>query len=286
MRNGTASQTAQRVAAHRLEFDRVTVGYGDPAADLTLARDVAGEAEVPDGRMHEYLRARTAFFDRAVIRALDGGMTQVVIGAAGYDGRALRYAKPGVRWFEVDHPDTQRDKRDRLGRLGLSAGHVRFVAADFAADQVGDALLAGGLDSSAPALFLLEGVAAYLEIAVLGRVLAGFRSVAADSSRLAISVSSGSATSADRARFSQAVASMGEPVRSVLEPGQAAEMLAQAGWQVIEPASAGPASGGPALGGPAVTAGLPATAGPASAGRALTAGLLLARAAALPGSGQ
>lgn len=284
MHNGTASQTAQRVAAHRLEFDRVTVGYGDPVADLTLARDVAGEAEVPEGRMHEYLRARTAFFDRVVTRALDGGMTQVVVGAAGYDGRALRYAKPGVRWFEVDHPDTQRDKRDRLGRLGLPAGHVRFVAADFAADQVGDALLAGGLDRHAPALFLLEGVAVYLEIAVLDRVLAGFRSVAADGSLLAISVSSGSATSADRARFSQTVASMGEPVRSLLEAGQAVELLAQAGWQVLEPARPETGRAEPVPGRPAGSGPVPG--GPAPAGRALTAGLLLARAVAMTGPGQ
>jgi len=63
--------------------------------------------------MHEYIRARTAFFDRVVVSAIDRGVAQVVIGGAGYDGRAFRYAKPGVRWFEVDHPATQADKRAR-----------------------------------------------------------------------------------------------------------------------------------------------------------------------------
>jgi len=47
--------------------------------------------------MRDYLRARTRFFDTKVTGALDRGCPQVVIGAAGYDGRALRYAKPGVR---------------------------------------------------------------------------------------------------------------------------------------------------------------------------------------------
>lgn len=32
------------------------------------------------------------------------GITQVVIGGAGYDGRAFRYARPGVRWFEATLP--------------------------------------------------------------------------------------------------------------------------------------------------------------------------------------
>src|SRR5205809_996612 len=33
MRAGEASETARRVAAHRLTFDRVPVAYGDPARD-------------------------------------------------------------------------------------------------------------------------------------------------------------------------------------------------------------------------------------------------------------
>src|SRR3984957_1507999 len=64
MKDGTASHTARRVAAHRLEYERVAAGYGDPAADRALTADVAGGQEPTPGRMHEYLRARTAFFDQ------------------------------------------------------------------------------------------------------------------------------------------------------------------------------------------------------------------------------
>ena len=138
MQAGQPSVTAQRVAAQRLTFDRVPAPYGDPAADDTLARDVAAAVSGEPGRMSDYLRARTRFFDRAVTGALARGCPQAVIGAAGYDGRALRYAKPGVRWFEVDHPVTQQDKRARLQRLGIEAGHIGFVAADFAVDPVAD----------------------------------------------------------------------------------------------------------------------------------------------------
>src|SRR5256885_1004949 len=95
----------------------IPAGYGDPAADQALAVDVAAGRRAPANRMHDYLAARTSFFDRAVTGALDRGVAQVVVGAAGYDGRAFRYAKPGVRWFEVDHPATQRDKLERLERL-------------------------------------------------------------------------------------------------------------------------------------------------------------------------
>jgi methyltransferase (TIGR00027 family) len=246
MEDGGPSATARRVAAHRLGFARVAADYGDPAADEALAADVVGGLTVSAGRMHDYLAARTAFFDRAVTGAIDRGGRQIVTGAAGYDGRALRYARADVRWFEVDHPATQRDKLGRLERLGITAPGVTFVEADFTRDPVADRLRAAGLDPAAPSLFLLEGVAVYLEAAVLENVLDQFRQVAAPGSRLAISVSGARAAgdgSRARARFQAAVAAMGEPVRSTFAAGQAEALLARTGWQVAGRAPDGASRG-------------------------------------------
>jgi methyltransferase (TIGR00027 family) len=168
-----------------------------------------------------------------VAGAIGRGVHQIVIGAAGYDGRALRYAKPGVHWFEVDHPATQRDKRERLERLerlGIAAGQVRFVEADFTRDPIAERLTAAGLDPARRSLFLLEGVAVYLEPVVLERVLAEFRQVARADSRLAISVSTATAQAEARARFQATLAALGEPAKNALEAGQAAELLARTGW--------------------------------------------------------
>ena len=239
MEDGGPSVTARWVAAHRLGFARVATDYGDPAADEALAADVAAGRAAPANRMHDYLAARTSFFDRTVVSALDRGVGQVVVGAAGYDGRAFRYAKPGVRWFEVDHPATQRDKLERLERLGLDASHVRFVEADFTRDPVAG-LRAAGLDPDAPSLFLLEGVAVYLEPAVLEDVLRQFRQVAAPGSRLAISVSlSRPRGDSARARFQATVAALGEPARSTFEPAEAEALLARTGWSLAAGASDG-----------------------------------------------
>jgi methyltransferase (TIGR00027 family) len=241
MRDGIASHTARRVAARRLGFDRVPADFGDPEADLVLSRDVAAGLEPSPGRTHEYLRARTAFFDQVVVRAINAGMRQVVVGAAGYDARSLRYAGPGVRWFEVDHPATQADKLERLARLGIEAGHVRFVAADFTRDSVADRLRAEGLDDRRPALFLFEGITVYLEEEVTESVLAQFREVTVPGSPLAISVSSASAGQRNDARvaFAARVADLGEPARSVLEPPEAEALLARAGWVVPGPSGEG-----------------------------------------------
>ncbi len=232
MEDGGPSATARRVAAHRLGFTRVAADYGDPAADEALAADVVDGLTVPAGRMRDYLAARTAFFDRTVTGAIDRGVRQIVVGAAGYDGRSLRYAKPGVRWFEVDHPATQRDKLARLKRLGIAAAGARFVEADFTRDPLAARLRAAGLDPGEPSLFLLEGIAVYLEPAVLENVLDQFREVAAPGSQLAISVSTSRPAEGIRDRFQAAVTALGEPARSFFEAGQAQDLLARTGWPV------------------------------------------------------
>lgn len=231
------SLTARRVAAHRLSYQRVGAPYGDPAADDSLTATVAAGVTVSHGAMHTYLQARTRFFDQAVVTSIAGGFRQIVVGGAGYDGRALRYAAPGVRWFELDHPATQRDKLSALRELGLTGReHVRFVAADFTVDPVAELLAAAGLDPGERALFLLEGVAVYLAATVLEDLLGQFRDAAAAGSRLAISMPV-IGTQRVSSRFRDAVARMGEPALSRFEPDEAADLLARTGWQVE---SAGP----------------------------------------------
>lgn len=234
--------TAQRVAAHRLTFDRLPAPYGDPPADDALARDVAAAAKVRPGPMREYLRARTRFFDAVVIRALSDGFVQIVTGAAGYDGRSLRYARPGALWFEVDHPATQQDKRARLDRLGIGNRHLRFVPADFTVEPVARLLVSAGLDPGRPSLFLLEGIAVYLDEAVLRSLLAQLRRIAAGGSRLAISLSVNGGSperAARRAAFQAAVAAVGEPARSAVDPAGAGTLLESTGWRAVrEPGTA------------------------------------------------
>jgi methyltransferase (TIGR00027 family) len=219
------------VAAQRLTFERLPAPFGNPAADDLLARDVAGTIDSSPGPLARFLEARTAFFDRVVVEALDKGMPQVVVAAAGYDGRALRYAKPGVRWFEVDHPDTQADKRARLERLGVDTANITFVAADFEKDAVDEGLRTAGVDTNRPSLILAEGISVYLELPVLTSLLASLRAIAARRSRLALSVSLAKDDSPRRAAFQERVAGFGEPARTFLTVDEAAELFVQTGWR-------------------------------------------------------
>jgi methyltransferase (TIGR00027 family) len=236
MRAGETSTTARHVAAQRLSFPRVRFGGGRPADDERLQAAVADGLDATETAMTRYLRARTAFFDRTVVAALERGIDQLVAVGAGYDGRSLRYAAPGVRWLELDHPTTQADKLARLDTLGIRRDDIAFVPADFVTEDVTAALAGAGHDDNRPTLFLCEGVAGYLPPEAVSGLLRSLRARAAGGSELAVSLSLTPETDAERetkAALAQAVAGMGEPLASTIPRTELGEYLGGLGWQVV-----------------------------------------------------
>jgi methyltransferase (TIGR00027 family) len=170
--DAAGSRTARMVARFRaLATDLHPTLAPDPfAAALTDALAVR-DAETYLGahpHMVLYMALRTAAFDDEVRAAAQAGIAQVVNLGAGLDMRAMRLAATGARFFEVDHPATQADKRARLAAAGL-ASPAAFVPCDFENDDFLARLVASGFDPQAPALFVWEGVVYYLtEDAVRG----------------------------------------------------------------------------------------------------------------------
>ncbi len=237
MREGEPSPTAQRVAAYRLGYDRLPAPFGDPEADERLARDVAGSLSFDRHEaMGRYLRWRTAFFDRVVVGALERNVLQVATIGAGYDGRSLRYAKPGSGGSRstIHHPARQAtaagaavDRRDER--------HVRRP--DLGDAALASALIDGGWEPDAPSVMLCEGLVVYLEARVLEALLDDLRAVATAGTRLAMSLSiqaSGAEDLDRRRRFEEAVAALGEPARNWLDHESAIRILAGARWRSVK----------------------------------------------------
>ena len=226
------------MAVGRLQVERLATDYGDAAADEALARDLAGGEEAePSAAFARYLSGRTAFFDRVTVDALERGVRQVVSVGAGYDGRAFRYARAGVRWWEVDHPATQADKRARLRRLAVDTAHVSFVAHDLRQPGLAAALDQAGFEPDAPALITCEGVMIYLPPDAIGRLLEELRSVAACDTRLAFSAAvqrPGDGRGGDRKRLWSALRSLGEPPVGLLTAGQFTDLLQRTGWRRVD----------------------------------------------------
>ncbi|MFT3923175.1 MAG: class I SAM-dependent methyltransferase [Myxococcales bacterium] len=172
--------------------------------------------------------ARTVAIDDA-IRELDS--PQLVILGAGLDGRAYRMPElASTVVFEVDHPDSQREKRDRVSGLSQRAKEVRFVAVDFAHDSLEQALQAAGHDPARPTTWIWEGVVMYLTTAQVESSLRVIAARSAPKSRLVVLYHS-PAWILHVVGF--LVRRLGEPLRSSFEPEAMRALLAKYGFVVF-----------------------------------------------------
>jgi methyltransferase (TIGR00027 family) len=182
------------------------------------------------------LAARTRFFDDQVIGAVAAGVDQIVVVGAGYDDRALRFRTRAVRFYEIDHLSTQRDKIRRLRTMGAETENLVLVSADFRCDDVPGALAKGGHDARSPSLFICEGVLVYLDQQTLTTLLASLRACAALKSTLAASLATHSpdvesenviAVANARRRAAET-----EPWLTILPAAAHLELFAETGWEV------------------------------------------------------
>jgi methyltransferase (TIGR00027 family) len=200
MQDGKASQTAQYIAFCRaLETQEQPALrlFNDPFAFALLSgsyRIFARMARLPIlGKLvysildlgWPYSRSsavvRTRAIDDLVRDAIRSGARQLVLLGAGLDSRGCRLDETGeIEVFEVDHPATQRVKKERLHAcMGKLPANIRYVAIDFERDALEAKLVESGYNPAVQAVVVWEGVIDYLTesavqstLAVLARLLA------------------------------------------------------------------------------------------------------------------
>jgi methyltransferase (TIGR00027 family) len=227
-------------------------GFRDPVArymmdgpvwNFFLGRAAALAGKPADSRAR---RNVAPHFDMMVLRFafIDAQLAahpaqQVVILGAGLDTRAFRLqALRGKRVFEVDHPDTQAYKRERVGRLGPPLADLRFAAVDFTRDDLGSALAAAGFDASVPTTWVWEGVIMYLDDAAMRGTLRELRRLSAAGSTL-IAHYHEPAVNQPRAvglLRRLVLSSLGEPQIGLRSQSTMQDELTSAGWSVLEDA--------------------------------------------------
>eukprot|EP00775_Hariotina_reticulata_P003817 gene3817-4075_t len=133
-----------------------------------------------------FIDVRTQWFDSGVEAAIEDGITQVVIIAAGYDTRAYRLARPGVRFYEIDLPHASRKKQELVADLLPSSQYPRpeYVAADLSKVKLADALARTSYDPRKRSLFIAEGLVYYLPAGAVRQALSCVSSIAPRGSRL------------------------------------------------------------------------------------------------------
>jgi methyltransferase (TIGR00027 family) len=212
--------------------------------ELALDRDLRGFLTVPFPSRSRF-EERTRFVDSEVARAIGHGVAQVVVLGAGYDGRAVRFGGAGPRWFEVDHPETQADKRRRLSSLGADANAVVYIGADPLASGVGDSLGAAGHDARGPTLFVCEDLFDHATLEHAANLCTSLRDRASEGSTLAATFLVEPAPeraappmleALDRLRVEVGATLRNDP-RSDYRDGDPEKLMVVTGWRVVRSSS-------------------------------------------------
>ena len=117
-------------------------------------------APIPLSRIH-FNESRLEEF------AAENGKIQYVICGAGSDTFAFRNENEDIEVFEIDHPDTQRYKLEKIRELEwVKRQNVHYVSVDFERERMCDKLLDAGFDPAKKTFFSILGVTYYLTLDV------------------------------------------------------------------------------------------------------------------------
>lgn len=155
-----------------------------PSATRWVVSPVVAPLWTPALEKLQWIRQRTEFIDKQLDGFLDalpaGSNAQCVLVGAGYDTRALRYARDGLSFYEVDLPAVLPIKRamaDKfLGERPLPGGRSKELPCDLneGAGQVLERLAPLGFDREAPTLLVCEAVLFYLSPPAKAKLLQEF----------------------------------------------------------------------------------------------------------------
>jgi len=122
--------------------------------------------------LNEYIApiplSRISFAEQRLLQfSRERGDCQYVICGAGMDTFAFRNTNPQIRIFELDHPDTQSYKLNRVRELRWNIPkNVRYVPVNFEIGNMKEALFQAGFRPELPTFFSILGVTYYLELPV------------------------------------------------------------------------------------------------------------------------
>ena len=208
---------ADREAGLFLDWPVALLSAPTPLSDWGLGR-LIGPLRALEGEV----LARARYVEDALLAGLDGALRQMVILGAGFDTTAIRHSGADCRFFEVDHPATQAEKRRILARHRDVRTAAVYVPVDFASDTLVVELLRAGFDPALPTLVSWLGVSMYLPHDALIETLAQLRLILASGSAVILdSFLQRSETSEDELALFDATraltAARGEPMVGLLD---------------------------------------------------------------------
>jgi len=244
MASRTAWAVAYLRAAHQI-LDAKPLILNDPVA-LTLLGpgaakqilDTADRFMAPEAmelRSHVVLRSR--YVEDRLNSSLERGVSQYILVGAGFDTFPVRqpaWARH-LRIIEVDHPDTQHRKREKISSAGIAVpDNVVFVPLDFENESLEEGLLRNGIRNGEPTFFSWLGVTMYLTGSAIDSTLKCMAQYPSGSEAVITFRQSPSAQSSASSQLGDLVSKVGEPFVSYFTPDHFKDKLLAAGFAKVE----------------------------------------------------
>lgn len=185
---------------------------------------------------------RARFIEDLVEEQLRKGTDQYVILGAGLDSFAQR--RPDIvsklTVFEIDKPDTQAWKRQRLTELGMAIPkNLKFVPVDFeAGDLWWEKLAQNGFNASKPAVVASTGVAMYLTQEANMKTLSQIATLAKGSTlAMTFMLPTDLVDAEDRAQYEmvqERARAAGTPFVSLFRPEEILALAREAGFRDVQ----------------------------------------------------
>ena len=184
-------------------------------------------APIPLSRIH-FNEIRLADFAKA------NGKVQYVICGAGSDTFSFRNTNDDIEVFEIDHPDTQRYKLEKIRELEWNIrGNIHFVPVDFEKERMCDKLLAAGFDPAKKTFFSILGVSYYLTLDVFTDTLRQMSELSALGSRVVFDYPIKTGDFPQRvARLASITEQLGEVMRGGFDYNEVSRALYSLGFQI------------------------------------------------------
>jgi len=179
-----------------------------------------------------------------VARCVAAGVDQYVILGAGFDTFALRRGAMAdrLRVYEVDHPDVQRLKRERIERADATPEALPvFVPVDFESTSISDGLERSDFAPARRCVVSWMNTIPYLSAEATEATLRELSRLLCAGSRIVLNYGCDVPLTEDQARYLQGlqarVSQAGEPLRSGWTPEAFERLLGSAGFRVVEHAN-------------------------------------------------
>lgn len=215
-------------------YDFIRHGFSENQSNLPFSKADTEEIinqyimPIPLSRIH-FSEERLAKF------AQNETKVQYVICGAGSDTFSFRNTNPNIEIFEIDHPDTQKYKLDKLKKLEwIIPKSVHFVTVDFEKEKLEDKLISAGFDPNVKTFFSILGVSYYLTLPVFSKTLTSISEIAANGSVLAFDYPAKYEVPPSRrvARLEEITQSLGEKMTGGFTYNELSRALYRLGFQI------------------------------------------------------